>query len=130
MTENFDKLKAQKKRIETRAAGAVIERAHVKSYATRRLKRYTDPDDRYEQGCRDEIETLIVWLNEQPKRTKRKGGDWEMTKQKALAKLSTPIARRTYESSLRKWQRRFKALTNRVRESQRITGDDLKIVVR
>jgi hypothetical protein len=74
MTESFDKLKAQKQRIETRAAGAVIERSLVKRWARRQLTEYAQQSDVHNEGAREVLEDLISWLNEQPKRTKRKGG--------------------------------------------------------
>lgn len=47
-----------------------------------------------------------------------------------LAKMQTPQARRMYDRSLKKWNKKLKPLTDSIRESQRMTADDFKIIVR
>lgn len=51
-------------------------------------------------------------------------------REEALVGLTSPEARKMYEKSFRKWQKRLQPLIDRIHESQRITGDDLKIIVR
>lgn len=48
---------------------------------------------------------------------------------KELTLLETPEARKLYEEALARWEKKLKPLTDSIRRSQRITGDDLKIRV-